>query len=111
MVAIRMDMDIKGKYVMKKKFNDTGLCTPDRHYMVDISPKIDQITQLVEAEDYFSINRPRQFGKTTILSHLARTLNQGEDCIAMSISLEDMDAVTCRGQEDFIWFYPSFSKR
>ncbi|MCP4690705.1 MAG: AAA family ATPase, partial [Desulfobacterales bacterium] len=87
---------------MRKKFNDTGLCTPERHYMVDISRKIEQIVQLVEEEEYFSINRPRQFGKTTILSLLAKTLNQGRDCIALCISLEDMDEVTCRDQGEFI---------
>ncbi len=52
---------------MKRKFNDTGLCVPHRHYMVDTSAKIEQIIQLVEAGEYFTINRPRQFGKTTTL--------------------------------------------
>ncbi len=33
---------------MKRKFNDTGLCVPHRHYMVDISAKIEQIFELVE---------------------------------------------------------------
>ena len=55
----------------KKKFNITGLCIPQKHYMADISPKIDQIiTQYIENEEYFTINRARQYGKTTILELL-----------------------------------------
>ena len=50
---------------MKKKFNDTGLCVPHRHYMADTSKKIEQIIRLIEEGEYFTINRPRQFGKTT----------------------------------------------
>lgn len=73
---------------MRKKFNDTGLCVPGRHYMVDTSRKIDQIVQLVEDGEYFTINRPRQFGKTTTLSRLAKTLNQRADYLAFKISFE-----------------------
>ncbi len=50
---------------MPKRFNDTGLCIPKRHYMVDTSQKIEEIMRLIEDGQYFTINRPRQFGKTT----------------------------------------------
>ncbi len=56
------------KDFMEKEFNDTGLCIPDRHYMADRTRKIEDIIRLVERGKYFTINRPRQFGKTTILS-------------------------------------------
>ncbi len=52
---------------MQREFNDTGLCIPGRHYMVDISKKIETIIHLIEKGKYFSINRPRQFGKTTTI--------------------------------------------
>ncbi|APH15817.1 hypothetical protein NPD5_4128 [Clostridium sporogenes] len=46
---------------MKKRFNVTGTCIPEKHYMVDISNKLDSILKLVNDEEYFIINRPRQF--------------------------------------------------
>ena len=57
-----------------KRFNTTGLCNPKKHYMVDISDKLEKIKVLIENEEYFVINRPRQYGKTTILSALTREL-------------------------------------
>jgi hypothetical protein len=59
---------------MKKRFNTTGLCVPTMHYMVDISQRVAQTVQLVEQGDYFTINRPRQYGKTTMLTALAQAL-------------------------------------
>ncbi|MCI7441975.1 MAG: AAA family ATPase, partial [Clostridium sp.] len=58
-----------------KEFNTTGLCNPNKHYMVDISDKLENIKKLVEKEKYFIINRPRQYGKTTILSALRKELS------------------------------------
>ena len=58
-----------------KEFNTTGLCNPKKHYMVDISNKLDDIKKLVEKEKYFIINRPRQYGKTTTLFTLKRELS------------------------------------
>jgi len=87
---------------MRKKFNDTGLCVPGRHYMADTSKKIGEIARLVEEGEYFTINRPRQFGKTTILSLLAEQLNRREDCLAANISFEAIDTEIFRNQERFI---------
>ncbi len=61
---------------MKKYFNITGLCIKDKHYMVDISHKIDKIVNMVEQGAYFTINRPRQFGKTTTLNALSNVISQ-----------------------------------
>ncbi|MDR3305405.1 MAG: AAA-like domain-containing protein [Clostridiales Family XIII bacterium] len=62
---------------MKKKFNTAGLCIPERHYMVDISARVAEIKQMADDGEYFTINRPRQYGKTTTLNLLSRAL-QGE---------------------------------
>ena len=51
-----------------KKFCVTGICVPSKHYMVDISQKIDKIIKLVNDGCYFTINRARQYGKTTTLN-------------------------------------------
>ena len=68
---------------MTKRFNTTGVCIPKKHYMVDISSKIDEIEKLVSQEFYFVINRPRQFGKTTTLNELYKRLNSKYKLIRM----------------------------
>ncbi|MDO4547773.1 MAG: ATP-binding protein, partial [Clostridia bacterium] len=55
----------------RKVFNITGPCVPDLHYMVDTGKKIDEIIKdYVDAGEYFTINRARQYGKTTTLELL-----------------------------------------
>lgn len=72
---------------MTKRFNTTGVCIPKKHYMVDISHKIDEIEKLVSQEFYFVINRPRQFGKTTTLNELYKRLNSKYKVIRMDFEL------------------------
>lgn len=36
--------------------------------MVDISRKLNEIIKLIDKEAYFTINRARQYGKTTLLN-------------------------------------------
>lgn len=57
-----------------RAFNTTGLCVPERHYMVDISDRVAQMRAMVDAGDYFCMNRARQYGKTTSLAELRRAL-------------------------------------
>ena len=57
-----------------RKFNVTGLCVPEEDYMADVSGKIAQIKNLIDDRSYFTINRARQYGKTTILHMLKRVL-------------------------------------
>ena len=59
---------------MKRHFNVNGECQPDLHYMVDISDRLRQIKQMVDDGQYFTINRARQYGKTTTLTALAKYL-------------------------------------
>jgi hypothetical protein len=73
---------------MKKKFNVTGTCIPDRHYMVDTSEKIKKIMNFIENEEYFVINRPRQYGKTTTLFLLNKKLKNDENYLPIKISFE-----------------------
>jgi len=80
---------------MKKRFNDTGLCIPQKHYMVDISEKLNKIVRIVEQGDYFVINRPRQYGKTTVLYMLNEVLQNTSDSLPINISFEGI------GQEGF----------
>jgi hypothetical protein len=59
---------------MKKRFNVTGVCFPEQHYMADTSAKFARILDMVEEGLYFTINRPRQYGKTTMLFRLTDAL-------------------------------------
>lgn len=69
-----------------KRFNVTGLCTPEQDYMADISEKIRKIQAMVDAGEYFTINRARQYGKTTVLQALKNSLSV--DYIVARISFE-----------------------
>jgi hypothetical protein len=59
---------------MKKRFNVTATCLPNEHYMVDIKEKLDKIIDKIDLGLYFTINKARQYGKTTILSRLYNIL-------------------------------------
>ena len=61
---------------MAKKFNTTGNCHAARHYMADVSHKLGDTLALVGDGEYFIINRPRQYGKTTMLHNLATALRE-----------------------------------
>ncbi|MEY4934816.1 MAG: hypothetical protein RIS64_1175 [Bacteroidota bacterium] len=56
---------------MSKEFNVTGKCIAAKHYMADVSAKMADTVKLVEKGNYFIINCPRQYGKTTTLYGLA----------------------------------------
>lgn len=57
-----------------KEFNTTAVCIPDEHYMVDLSERVQEIRKLVDDGKYFTINRPRQYGKTTTINELYKVL-------------------------------------
>lgn len=71
-----------------RKFNVTGLCIPTEDYMANISSKIEKIVELIENRHYFTINRARQYGKTTTLASLERTLK--DEYTVISISFEGL---------------------
>jgi len=71
-----------------RAFNVTGLCVPEEDYMVDISEKVKKIKELVDSRCYFTINRARQYGKTTTLAMLKRGLK--DEYLVISISFEGL---------------------
>ncbi len=79
---------------MKREFNVTGTCFPQFHYMADVSAKFDTAINLVEKGKYFAINRPRQYGKTTMLESLTRVLIQSDEWLVFNISFEAIDSQT-----------------
>ena len=60
-----------------KVFNTTAVCIPKEHYMVNLDERLKKIKVFVDAGKYFTINRARQYGKTTTLRALYLYL-QGE---------------------------------
>ena len=66
-----------------KEFNTTAVCVPSKHYMVDISERVAEIEKMVDAGKYFTINRARQYGKTTTLYSLDKSLAVKYDTVYM----------------------------
>ncbi|MGE5341677.1 MAG: AAA-like domain-containing protein [Candidatus Omnitrophota bacterium] len=87
---------------MTKEFNITGVCTPELHYMVDISDKITEIMKLVERGKYFVIHRPRQYGKTSTLLRLERGLKKNNRYLIIDTTFEGIDAPTYAEQKLFL---------
>lgn len=68
-----------------RRFNITGTCRPAEHYMVDITQRLETITEMVARGDYMCINRGRQYGKTTTLNALKTYLgNRGYSVFMLS---------------------------
>ena len=80
-----------------KQFNTTGVCIPSKHYMADISERIAEIQKLVDDGKYVTINRGRQYGKTTTLDALGKVLS--EKFILLNLDFQDIsDAVFKTGE-------------
>ena len=76
---------------MPKVFNTTAVCIPEEHYMVDISGRLKEIKSLVDAGKYFTINRARQYGKTTTLRALYRYLQKEYYVVLLDFQTFDND--------------------
>ena len=74
----------------RKKFQTEGVCIPSLHYMADTSAAIGRIIDgYIEQGAYFTINRARQYGKTTTLELLYQRLRG--TYIVLDISFEAAD--------------------
>ena len=71
-----------------KTFNTEAVCTPEENYMVDLTDRVREISELVDQKKYFTINRARQYGKTTTLVALERYLSDRYDVISLDIYLQ-----------------------
>ncbi len=64
-----------------RRFNVSGPCVPDTHYMLPPEPRLPEARLLIDEQAYFVVHAPRQTGKTTTLWALARKLT-AEGCYA-----------------------------
>ena len=73
---------------MIKTFNTEGVCIPSENYMVNLDERLHTIkAQYIDKGKYFTINRARQYGKTTTLSALATYLRGYYDVIEMDFQM------------------------
>lgn len=85
---------------MPKKFNIIGLCNSDEHYMVNLQNRLVQIKKLIDDGQYFTINRGRQYGKTTTLFALQKYLSP--EYIVIRLDFEgNMSEVEFENQYEF----------
>ena len=83
-----------------KIFNTTGPCIPEKHYMVDLSSRLAQIKDMVDAGQYFVINRARQYGKTTTLFALKKFLK--DSYVVLSLDFQGISSGGFRTEESFV---------
>lgn len=84
---------------MAKVFNDTANCKPNEHYMVNLDWRLAEIKEMIDAGKYFTINRARQYGKTTTLRALAQYL-QG-DYYVISMDFQTFGAGEFKDENTF----------
>ena len=83
-----------------KEFNITGTCIPNEHYMVDTTLKLNEIMKFIEKRKYFTINRPRQYGKTTTMYLLEEKLKKNKEYLLISISFEGLGEVSFESEKN-----------
>ncbi len=74
--------------MVQKKFNTTGPCLEERHYMLPPEQRLGEVRDLIDDHAFFVIHAPRQTGKTTLLRNLSRQLTEEGKYAALTISLE-----------------------
>lgn len=85
---------------MGKKFNTTGACIPERHYMVDLTGRLASINKLIDNGDYFVINRARQYGKTTTLRALQKYLEA--EYLVISLDFQMVSFANLASETEFV---------
>ncbi len=85
---------------MAKVFNTVGCCEPELNYMVDLTGRLTEIKGMVDAGLYFTMNRARQFGKTTILTALAEYLKKDYETVYMDF--QTMSSLAFESEQSFV---------
>ncbi len=85
---------------MKKYFNTTGPCNQQYHYMINLESRLKEIKQMIDRGQYFTINRARQYGKTTLLKSLCNYLNK--DYIIISLDFQTLSHTDFESEQAFV---------
>lgn len=83
-----------------KEFNTTAVCVPSKHYMVDLSERVEEIRKLVDNGEYFTINRARQYGKTTTITALKKRI--ANDNVVVSLDFQGISESGFRTEQEFV---------
>ena len=78
----------------------TADCKPSLHYMVDITERLRQIKDMVDRGEYFTINRARQYGKTTTLRALEDFLK--DDYLVVSLDFQAFSNEDFKDERSFV---------
>ncbi len=92
-----------------KRFNTAAVCLPSEHYMADLSERVREIKKMVDDEKYFTITRPGQYGKTTILCALKNVLEKTYE--VAGISFGTLSAADFDTEQSFIEAFCRLIKR
>lgn len=90
---------------MYKSFNTDGNCDPKLHYMVSLSSRLKEIKSMIDAGKYFTINRARQYGKTTMLTALADFLD--DDYEVISLDFQTLSYADFQSEHSFVAAFSS----
>lgn len=86
---------------MKRRFNTTGSCNWQKHYMVRLDDRVKKIKEdYVDEGAYFVINRGRQYGKTTTLKALADNLKN--DYLVLAMDFQMMSTADFADERTFV---------
>ena len=85
---------------MCRTFNTDGCCNPKLHYMVDLTSRLRDIKEMVDAGKYFTINRARQYGKTTTLTALEDELK--EEYNVISLDFQGLSSIDFESERNFV---------
>lgn len=85
---------------MKKSFNVYGACDPSKDYMVDLTSRLKAIREMVDRGAYFTINRGRQYGKTTTLMALYEYLKQDYETVFLDFQM--LGSVSYKDEPTFV---------
>ncbi|HCT92083.1 MAG TPA: 9-O-acetyl-N-acetylneuraminate esterase [Lachnospiraceae bacterium] len=85
---------------MGKIFNTDGYCDPELHYMVDLTGRLAEIRAMVDAGKYFTVNRARQYGKTTVLTALADAL--ADEYEVVSMDFQTLSSLAFKDEQSFV---------
>ncbi len=85
---------------MTKIFNVNGACKPNIHYMVGLTSRLEEIKVMIDAGQYFSINKARQYGKTTTLRLLVHFLKK--DYEVVSLDFQKISFLAFESEQSFV---------
>ena len=88
---------------MAKEFNTSVTCNPKRHYMVDVTAKMKVFEGLINKAKYFTINRARQFGKSSALNWIL--WNMSDRYLVIPASFEKSSEEDWMSTDSFCRFF------